>query len=907
MSSDRARISYDEMQEYRSVVMQQGRVTLEADWNEQSDLLTEEMRKEALDFVGPVGSPDGGYVVSMGEADLEITPGTLYVGGLRVSIGGDRPLLYGNQMKEQRPPAGQWLDHFQSDGRFLTVKRPDKGFELVYLLLREQEITAVEDRALLEVALGGPDTAARKRILQRFGRFGTKQNDCATAVSELVKSLGMSIDLKTRRLRSECRLEVAFKAPAAEAGPCEPASAGGYLGADNQMIRVKTARSAEGAPLLLWGFDNASSLYRVAQNTRDSVSPKTVILSGKPVDSFHNLVQNQAVEVLPAAATLNDKEFAAADHGFVCRVSGYDSATNEVTLDQPLPDVYRSSPRLFLRVWQEMKEITKAPLELGTTGLTVTLYQGASEIHPGDYWCFAVRPGAPTQIFPPRYRRPQLPEGPRLWLCPLALVDWSGKNLPLSCVDHFDNLVDLTRRRQTGCCTVMVNPGDDLVGIVGRYVNGEKVTICLAPGEYELTEPLVLGPEHSNLTIQGCHDGAVLKAAAESEKDGRFMHGLVVLWKTENVTLRQLRFHLPVVPYSGGGRQTPQYKRLAMMFKGSKAATGRLHVSTGVTSVHCAMLTIEECLFRFSIEQRQPVFGIGVHAMSECWGLRISRCRFLKDADYLKRTTFRFETKKVDRTRNLPAGILAGFVLSQLHTRVFENMVDVPAILDDATFEGNHFSGLDAAAIIFHADCGIVRFENNTVRESVIGFFLAQGEPQDGPLTDHKKSAAFPGWLLLFLEQFLAPYPLPGPFAGWLMNRGGQPAAMALEKPNPLAMSLSLHIVNNDIDATISEISESGAAALTLVGDAKAGEGPWRCFSRATINGNTLRADSASVMVADVEKIGRCAITGNVIVNESGGKSISLRVAAEAASVTGNVLGGIPIPLDKLKTMNEIF
>ena len=63
MGSDRARITYDPKQQCRSVVMQQGRVTLEADWNEASQIIGEELRRETLDFVGPCGTPDNGYLV----------------------------------------------------------------------------------------------------------------------------------------------------------------------------------------------------------------------------------------------------------------------------------------------------------------------------------------------------------------------------------------------------------------------------------------------------------------------------------------------------------------------------------------------------------------------------------------------------------------------------------------------------------------------------------------------------------------------------------------------------------------------------------------------------------------------------------------------------------------------------
>ena len=60
MGSDRARATYDVGRQYRSVVMQQGRVTVEADWNESQTIAAEEERNEAFDFVGPAGTPDDG-------------------------------------------------------------------------------------------------------------------------------------------------------------------------------------------------------------------------------------------------------------------------------------------------------------------------------------------------------------------------------------------------------------------------------------------------------------------------------------------------------------------------------------------------------------------------------------------------------------------------------------------------------------------------------------------------------------------------------------------------------------------------------------------------------------------------------------------------------------------------------
>src|SRR5215471_16741555 len=89
MGSDRARITYDQSRQYRAVVMQQGRVTVEADWNEEEQIVNEEERKEALDFVGPNGTPDNGYrVIETGKPpkppfDFSVGKGTMYVGGMR--------------------------------------------------------------------------------------------------------------------------------------------------------------------------------------------------------------------------------------------------------------------------------------------------------------------------------------------------------------------------------------------------------------------------------------------------------------------------------------------------------------------------------------------------------------------------------------------------------------------------------------------------------------------------------------------------------------------------------------------------------------------------------------------------------------------------------------------------------
>src|SRR5262245_37341676 len=136
MGSDIARVSFDPTRQYRSVVLQQGRVTLEADGNEASRIASEALRLETIDIIGPAGTPDDGYKVGVdASGNVVVLPGTMYLGGWRLVL--DAPVKLDNQP--------DWLD---------MPKQDFGGPTLVALLATEQSVCAVEDQPLREVALG---------------------------------------------------------------------------------------------------------------------------------------------------------------------------------------------------------------------------------------------------------------------------------------------------------------------------------------------------------------------------------------------------------------------------------------------------------------------------------------------------------------------------------------------------------------------------------------------------------------------------------------------------------------------------------------------------------------------------------------------------------------------------------
>ena len=731
MSSDRARISYDERRRYRSVVTQQGRVTLEADSNEDRTIAGETLRAETLDIVGLNGTPDNGFWVEPQAAatnppyDIEIGPGTLYVGGERVVLGDT--LWYSEQE--------EWLD-FEGDPAWVDPGGPasaNAANELVYLYLEEHEVGAVEDSALFEVALGGPDSAQRTRLLQRIRRLGTDASTCADAVAAAAEAWaadGLQLDPDTQRLLSGATLEVSYKDPGSSGDLCEPDAQGGYLGADNQLIRVEIAGAGdvEDQPQLLWGYDNASFLYRVTVGA----DLQTLTLASVPVDDAHKPRSGQAVEVLRAAAHLETgwdsvhevsaDDFVAAATGVVeVLTSDYDSDTQQIVLPVALSAEYGdagASPAVFLRVWEEELPFTPGTaVDLGTTGVSVTI-ETTGSFHVGDFWQIGVRPKTPLAVYPERYLdQPQPPDGPRLWAAPLAVVEWSNGVLSVleDCRNPFDNLVELTKRRQSGCCDVLVQPEDvtgdgSLQKIVDSFA-GIEATICLAPGAYVLDAPLRLGPQHTGITIEACHGDALISAADGAEE--KFADGLIVLVRANEITLRGLRFELPRVPLGAAKIALGGKEQLALRKQVSNQLA-KIFLSVGVRAVQSSLLVVEDCLFQFTTTAQQDVFAVGLFLGGECFGLTVQGNTFASDATY--------QASAKPRLR-----VTIGVLQAPTSTVAGEGGTLVQARLEDARFRDNHFSGLTVAAFLY-ADCGVIAFEDNTVRLTEMGFLvIAQG------------------------------------------------------------------------------------------------------------------------------------------------------------------------------------
>ncbi|HEY4364584.1 MAG TPA: DUF6519 domain-containing protein [Bryobacteraceae bacterium] len=722
MGSDRARISYDRKQEYRSVVMQQGRVTVEADWNEAQLLASEETREEALDFVGPAGTPDNGYAITLPTSgfDFEIGAGTMYVGGVRAHL----------PKAEKYSQQTDWLDAaIDPDWVSVPAKAPSNN-EYVYLLLREQEVSGVEDSDLKDVALGGPDTAQRTRLIQHVERLGTTGTDCPSALAAAEKvwiTQGFAFEASDMRVRPFGRLEVGF-VPTGVATPCDPAAQGGYLGADNQLIRVQISSTGKGGLKLLWGYDDASFLYRVTVD-----DPQTLTLQAAPVDAEHIPQGGQAVEVLMDAAQLSNGQFVAAPVGevFTLGTSPYDTDSRKLTLPSALDADYgdgtKKNPgpaQVYLRIWQQELTFTAGTaVTLGDTGAQVTLTSEKNQpFRVGDYWMFAVRPGTPQQVYPERYQAaPQPPDGPREWICPLAVILWTATPVTVSsCTNPFDNLVNLTKRKLGGCCTVSVSPSDlasgkSLQTIVDQYIGTAGVNVCFAPGTYDMDGPLVLGSSHSHFHFEACAGAVILRASpnAAGNAASTFLQGLVVLNSATDVSFEGIQFQLPLVPVSSS------------TLTAVGAAGSSIVFSIGIRPVNSTDIRVENCEFEFR-RANASLLAIGILAGGDSIGLQLEGNKFEMPAATNRLTEFlpniRSATSVTVGFSLFPTVVSSAARSESLLASGVAAQV-VPSELQQASIRNNTFTGLTLCSLVY-ADVGLVGVESNTARSCTWGFWF---------------------------------------------------------------------------------------------------------------------------------------------------------------------------------------
>ena len=128
--------------------------------------------------------------------------------------------------------------------------KTSSGHYVAYLDVWERHISCVEDESIREVALGGPDTATRAKVIWQVKLL---KLDSASACADGAKLLQQLADRSLPTLRARVKQE------AASTDPCVTSADSRYRGPENQLCRVEIHKVSDaGTATFKFSRENSS-------------------------------------------------------------------------------------------------------------------------------------------------------------------------------------------------------------------------------------------------------------------------------------------------------------------------------------------------------------------------------------------------------------------------------------------------------------------------------------------------------------------------------------------------------------------------------------------------------------------------------------------------------------------------
>jgi hypothetical protein len=444
MKADLTRNTYDPFQHFARVLMQQGRVQLDADWNEQASILLHYLQALAADLIGPQGGPSGanfGFAITPFGAppvanDFRIGLGRYYVDGILcesdtepigfVVLPGNVSQIRVDQWTLDGMPfqKNQWVEVFDDvrlpgskpafnptvvqisaiDQSKLTLTlqgapafgtpvspkvrrvityltQPDypqppalaANASLVYLDVWERLISYVEDDAIREVALGGPDTAARSKVIWQVKAVPGRPGDVANNASPCDNFTPTDPGFPAKLFGSNRgRLKAMAIQNTASTNPCIIPANAAYRGPENQLYRVEIHRAGgvwggtengiSAAATFKWSRENGSVVFPIVSVSSGS-GTTTVTLETLGRDDRLGLAEGQWCEIQDDVSVLQNRAET------LLQVFAIDRANMTVTLSGVTGSKVGQGPHALLRRWdQQAGDPADGELQLANDG-----------------------------------------------------------------------------------------------------------------------------------------------------------------------------------------------------------------------------------------------------------------------------------------------------------------------------------------------------------------------------------------------------------------------------------------------------------------------------------------------------------------------------------------------------------
>jgi hypothetical protein len=529
MKGDFSRLRFSPNKNYTSVLQQQGRVSLDADANEQCAINDYLRATETVDVVGKVGGPihDEGFSITVTATGIEIGKGRYYVDGILCENDRDWPYLKQPYLINPSPTDQTLLTELQA-GSISGIQ--------VYLQVWRRLVTALDDPCLREPALGQADTTDRLQTIWQVvakaltstqslagtvaltngsatvtgtGTSFTSLQDgqwlvfasdstrtpyqvsaiasdtsltlaanyagatAASTTASVIEPAGQCCDsMETRLLpvRDPGKLKATTSEGSGDC-TCQPTPAAGYRGLENQLYRVEIHQPGnETEATFKWSRENGSVVSAVTgisgtQVTVDSLGP----------DSNLGFSGSQWVEIYDDSYVFGQTPN---QPGNLYYIQSTSPETSSVTVSPAVPaGSIDTTKNARMRRWDQIGSSATASgisLSAGTwlnleSGIQVEFSKG--NYVSGDYWLIPART-ATGNIEWPRCDNDgdhfQPAHHTDVFEAPLACIQWDTtkkKAKVQDCRKPFYPLTELKPVKAGTCCTYRVGKGGDYTSI----------------------------------------------------------------------------------------------------------------------------------------------------------------------------------------------------------------------------------------------------------------------------------------------------------------------------------------------------------------------------------------------------------------------------------------------------------
>lgn len=723
MKFDLSRVRFDARKDFLGVVMQQGRVQLDSDWNEWAAQLARRIQSGSLDTYGgnvvPRTTPDGFRIEAAGGA-LSIGPGRMYVDGLLAENHGGPPDAWETRLAEL---GGTTAIDYDAQPYYPDPEAlPDGGAHLVYLDVWQRDITALQDPSLIEPAIG-IDTTGRLQTAWQV-RVHTPTEDMATPLTCATPDEDIP-GWAERIAPSAGRLTTGTGVPGFEPDPCQVPPAAGYRGLENQLYRVEVHTGGPvGTATFKWSRDNATVVSRVTHinPARDRITVESI---GR--DDVLRFNDGDWVEVTDDWRELHGLP------GELRRIrvaAGVDEGARTLSFDDPLSaglfptdgDQSLSFERnTRVRRWDQAGTVRRedgsdytdldAPgssgeIEIPAAGTELFLEHGilvsfdtdpdslTGEFRTGDYWVFAAR-SADASV---EELTAAPPLGDHHHYARLAVVDFPDDE-----TDCRTLWPPLPEAGGEGCdCTVCVDPeghnsGEATIQQAVDAIKDRGGTICLAAGEYRLEGPVNVSGAGS-LRIRGQGLATFLVGSAPG--------GLIDITRSTSVVLENLSVigtggNSGIVPMVSV-RNTIEFRAEHINVLGLSLGDG-VAIGIGLTGVvlgcsvsDCAIVAARGIAALFDAEERNYLLTGELRASRNLFFCRQHAVSL--DGNCLHFGTTRFADSLLlngDRAAVIATGaMLEGSSLDVQDNVVYTSGDGIVSGVDSVSIEGNELGGL---------------------------------------------------------------------------------------------------------------------------------------------------------------------------------------------------------------------